>query len=85
MAAAERPELVLATVSRGGRPDLVPAETLKHVKTPTLLIVGGLDHHVLDLNQNALALMQESASECQKKLQIVPGASHLFEEPSRLT
>jgi len=78
-AAAELPNNVGAVVSRGGRPDLA-GPALPHVKAPTLLIVGGTDHVVLDLNRKAMAQMH-----CQKELTIVPGASHLFEEPGTLT
>lgn len=77
-AAARRPDIVRAIVSRGGRPDL--AETaLPHVKAPTLLIVGGADLAVIQLNRQALALL-----EGEKKLELVPGATHLFEEPGAL-
>lgn len=78
VAAAKKPELVQAVVSRGGRPDLA-GEALGHVQDPTLLIVGGDDASVLELNQDALAQMKYT-----KKLEIVPGASHLFEEPGAL-
>jgi putative phosphoribosyl transferase len=77
-AAAERPGRVAAVVSRGGRPDLA-GESLALVAAPTLLIVGGLDHEVLQLNRAALRAMT-----CRKRLEIVPGASHLFEEPGTL-
>jgi putative phosphoribosyl transferase len=80
IAAAEIPEKVDAVVSRGGRPDLA-GEVLAKVKTPTLLIVGGHDEVVIDLNQQALAQMQPGFD---KKLIIVPGASHLFEEVGTL-
>jgi putative phosphoribosyl transferase len=77
-AAARRPEAVRAVVSRGGRPDLArPA--LPHVQAPTLLIVGGDDTEVLALNRLALAELP-----AEKKLEIVPGATHLFEEPGAL-
>jgi putative phosphoribosyl transferase len=78
LAAAERPDLFQAIVSRGGRPDLA-AESLQSVKTPTLLIVGELDSPVLLLNQYALRLLTS-----EKKLEIIPGATHLFEEPGKL-
>lgn len=78
VAAAEVPELVEAVVSRGGRPDLA-GEALRRVVAPTLLIVGGRDLQVLELNRQAFA---ELAGE--KKLEIVPGATHLFEEPGAL-
>lgn len=78
VAAAERPDLVAAVVSRGGRPDLA-GHALSRVTAPTLLIVGGLDTTVIDLNRRALAEMT-----CPAELTIVPGASHLFEEPGTL-
>jgi putative phosphoribosyl transferase len=77
-AAAERPGTVQAVVSRGGRPDLA-GEHLSHVSQPTLLLVGGDDPVVMDLNREALALLPGEA-----RLEIVPGASHLFEEPGTL-
>jgi putative phosphoribosyl transferase len=78
VAAAERPDDVGAVVSRGGRPDLA-GEALPRVKAPTLLIVGGNDTPVIKMNREALALLQ-----CEKQLSIVPGATHLFEEPGTL-
>ena len=78
VAAAERAELVRAVVSRGGRPDLA-GEALPKVKAPTLLIVGGNDRPVLDLNRKALSNLRVA-----KDLTIVPGATHLFEEPGTL-
>ena len=78
VAAAERPEVVHAVVSRGGRPDLAGA-ALPRVRAPTLLIVGGDDVQVIELNRAALALLR-----CEKRLVIIPGASHLFEEPGAL-
>lgn len=80
MAAAELPYMVDAVVSRGGRPDLA-GRALPQVEAPTLLIVGGNDDVVVDLNQKALEQMQP---EVVKRLTIVPGASHLFEEPGTL-
>jgi putative phosphoribosyl transferase len=80
IAAAELPEKVEAVVSRGGRPDLAN-EALHKVQAPTLLIVGGQDELVIELNEKALEQMQPGA---EKKLVIVPGASHLFEEPGAL-
>src|SRR5437762_624875 len=77
-AAAELPNEVGAVVSRGGRPDLA-GEALPKVKAPTLLIVGGEDHVVIDLNEQARAQMK-----CECKIDIVPGATHLFEEPGAL-
>jgi putative phosphoribosyl transferase len=77
-AAARAPEGVRAVVSRGGRPDLAEPY-LPAVQAPTLLIVGGLDTPVIAMNQHALALLR-----CEKELVIVPGATHLFEEPGTL-
>jgi putative phosphoribosyl transferase len=78
MAAAERADVVGAVVSRGGRPDLA-GPALTRIKAPTLLIVGGNDFPVIDLNRAALAKLH-----CEKQLVIVPGATHLFEEPGAL-
>src|SRR5437016_9448164 len=78
VAAAELPNEAGAVVSRGGRPDLA-GEALPKVKAPTLLIVGGEDHVVIDLNEQARAQMK-----CECKIDIVPGATHLFEEPGAL-
>ncbi|HUU34969.1 MAG TPA: alpha/beta hydrolase [Vicinamibacterales bacterium] len=78
VAAAERPDRVRAVVSRGGRPDLAGA-ALARVRTPTLLIVGGRDEDVITLNERARALMPGPV-----ELTIVPGATHLFEEPGTL-
>jgi putative phosphoribosyl transferase len=77
--AAERPDLVRAVVARGGRPDLAGAAVLPAVRAPSLLIVGGLDTEVLALNAGALERLR-----CEKRLEVVPGASHLFEEAGRL-
>jgi dienelactone hydrolase len=77
-AAAVRPNVVGAIVSRGGRPDLAGA-ALMQVKAPTLLLVGEYDGQVIELNRQALAQMR-----CEKQLVIVPGATHLFEEPGAL-
>ncbi len=79
MAAAKRPDGVCAVVSRGGRPDLA-GEALAQVRAPTLFIVGGEDVPVIGMNREAL--QQLGARE--KHLVIVPGASHLFEEPGKL-
>lgn len=68
-----------ALVSRGGRPDLASQEALGTVQTPTLLLVGGLDNGVIELNQLAYDRLR-----CEKELVIVPGATHLFEEPGTL-
>jgi pimeloyl-ACP methyl ester carboxylesterase len=78
VAAALRADRVGAVVSRGGRPDLADV-ALRDVRAPTLLIVGGNDPEVLELNRMALKLMS-----CVRQLAIVPGASHLFEEPGAL-
>lgn len=78
IAAAERPQSVGAVVSRGGRPDLA-GEALPRVQAPTLLIVGGLDDVVIDLNRKAA-----EALECHYRLTIIPGATHLFSEPGKL-
>lgn len=77
VAAAERPETA-AVVSRGGRPDLAAAR-LADVRAPTLLIVGGEDHAVLEMNGRALAMLGP-----EKDLAVIPGAGHLFEEPGAL-
>jgi putative phosphoribosyl transferase len=76
--AAEMQEQIAAVVSRGGRPDLAE-DALDKVKAPTLLIVGGEDETVLALNKKAMAQMR-----CITKLHVVPGATHLFEEPGAL-
>ena len=73
-AAGRRPELISAVVSRGGRPDLA-ADTLASVLAPTLLIVGERDTVVIELNRRAMAQLS-----CPTRLEIVPGATHLFEE-----
>jgi putative phosphoribosyl transferase len=78
LAAAELPDLVVAIVSRGGRPDLA-GPALPRVRAPTLLIVGGNDVQVIQLNRTALAQML-----CEKQLVIIPKATHLFEEPGAL-
>lgn len=78
IAAAELPAEIKAVVSRGGRPDLA-LDYLQKVRAPTLLIVGGNDSVVIDLNKKALARLS-----VVKKLEIVPGASHLFEEQGKL-
>ena len=70
---------IAAVVSRGGRPDLAGPQALPLVRAPTLLIVGGWDDVVIDLNRQAYDLLR-----CEKKLEIVPGATHLFEEPGTL-
>ena len=78
VAAAAQPDAVAAVVSRGGRPDLA-GEALRDVKAPTLLIVGGADHTVIELNQGAARDLQ-----CETRLVLVPHATHLFEEPGTL-
>jgi dienelactone hydrolase len=78
VAAAQRPAAVGAVVSRGGRPDLA-GEALPNVQAPTLLIVGGLDTPVIEMNRHAMAQMR-----AKTQLVIVPGATHLFEEPGTL-
>ena len=78
VAAARRPEIVDAIVSRGGRPDLA-SDDLPAVRAPTLLIVGGNDDVVLELNEQAAASLK-----CDHQLVVIPGATHLFEEPGTL-
>ena len=78
ISAAEKPDSISAVVSRGGRPDLA-GSSLPFVAAPTLLIVGGADFGVIELNQGAFDQLS-----CEKKLEIVPGATHLFEEPGTL-
>jgi putative phosphoribosyl transferase len=78
VAAAELPERVAAVVSRGGRPDLA-GDALERVVAPTLLIVGGNDEVVLELNRAALERLRAPA-----RLEVIPGATHLFEEPGKL-
>ena len=78
VAAAELPDRVAAVVSRGGRPDLA-GDALERVMAPTLLIVGGNDDVVLELNRAALARLRAPA-----RLEVIPGATHLFEEPGAL-
>lgn len=77
VASTENPEIA-AIVSRGGRPDLA-GDVLSQIRAPTLLIVGGADAGVLELNQDAFARLN-----CVKQLHVVPGATHLFEEPGAL-
>jgi dienelactone hydrolase len=78
VAAAERPSTVFAVVSRGGRPDLAGA-ALERVHVPTLLLVGGDDHIVIELNEVA-----RRAIPAEVRLDVIPGATHLFEEPGKL-
>jgi|SRR5919198_4059254 dienelactone hydrolase len=96
VAAARRPNTINAIVSRGGRPDLAGIDTLQKVQAPTLLIVGGNDVPVIDMNKQALDKMhmlvesnnnnntESKKNKKKKKLVIVPGATHLFEEPGKL-
>ncbi|MDD5384501.1 MAG: dienelactone hydrolase family protein [Gallionella sp.] len=78
-AAAKMENKIAAVVSRGGRPDLAGEIDLNRVTAPTLLIVGAADYGVIELNQQAYALMN-----CEKELILIPGATHLFEEPGTL-
>jgi len=78
VAAAELGEEIGAVVSRGGRPDL-GGDALPQVTGPTLLIVGGFDYAVIEMNKEAYAQLR-----CEKEMKIVPGATHLFEEPGAL-
>ncbi len=77
---AAQDEAIAAVVSRGGRPDLTGAALLAKVRAPTLLIVGGLDYGVIELNESA----RDALLHCERELAIVPGASHLFEERGTL-
>jgi putative phosphoribosyl transferase len=77
---AAMPHAVRALVSRGGRPDLAGRTALRAVKAPTLLIVGAEDHGVIELNESA----REALTACQSELDLVPRATHLFEEPGTL-
>lgn len=79
VAAAKKANIVKAVVSRGGRPDLA-GESLVHVEAPTLLIVGGHDEAVIEMNKSAMSKMH-----CIKQIEIIPGATHLFEEPGTLS
>lgn len=78
--AARMPDAIAAVVSRGGRPDLAGSEALEQVRAPTLLIVGGRDYGVIELNESA----KIELINCECELTIVPGATHLFEEPGTL-
>lgn len=78
VAAAARPGPVVSVISRGGRPDLA-GDALRRVEVPVLLLVGGKDAQVLELNQNAAQLLHT-----EHRLQVIPGATHLFEEPGAL-
>ena len=77
--AARTPDAVAAVVSRGGRPDLAGEQALGLVKSPVLLIIGGRDREVIELNRVAAEQM-----DCPLRIEIVPGATHLFEEPGAL-
>ncbi|HSX12171.1 MAG TPA: alpha/beta family hydrolase [Rhabdochlamydiaceae bacterium] len=79
MAAAQKEKEIFAIVSRGGRPDLAGVENLPKVTAPTLLIVGSRDTETIQLNEEALKQLS-----CEKKLTIIPNATHLFEEPGAL-
>jgi len=78
-AASIGPKIVKAVVCRGGRPDMAMTEALKTLKSPTLLVVGGLDTEVIKLNRQAYEKMN-----CIREFTIIPGATHLFEEPGKL-
>lgn len=85
VAAAQRQKIIKAIVSRGGRPDLAGSENLSRIQAPTLLIIGGNDEPVIEMNKDAfkqLSLLQDD--EKKKKIVIIPGATHLFEEPGKL-
>lgn len=78
-ASANRGEQIKAIVSRGGRPDLAGPTVLSQVKAPTLLLVGGRDTSAIALNREAIAQLT-----CVKQMRVIPGATHLFEEPGTL-
>jgi dienelactone hydrolase len=78
-AAAKLGNKITAVVSRGGRPDLAGEQALRQVNAPTLLLVGGADYGVIELNQQAYSLLN-----CEKQLTLISGATHLFEEPGTL-
>lgn len=85
VAAAQRQKIVKAIVSRGGRPDLAGSENLSRVQAPTLLIIGGNDEPVIEMNKDAFKqLTNLEDNQKKKKIVIVPGATHLFEEPGKL-
>jgi putative phosphoribosyl transferase len=85
VAAAQRQKIIKAIVSRGGRPDLAGLESLSKVQAPTLLLVGGNDEPVIEMNRDAFKqLTNLEDNEKKKKIVIVPGATHLFEEPGKL-
>lgn len=84
IAAAQRQQIVKAIVSRGGRPDLADYASLSKVKAPTLLIIGGNDKPVIEMNKEAFQRLSSIEGNDKKKVVIVPGATHLFEEPGKL-
>jgi putative phosphoribosyl transferase len=85
VAAAQRQKIIKAIVSRGGRPDLAGSENLSKVQAPTLLLVGGNDEPVIEMNRDAFKqLTNLKDNERKKKIIIVPGATHLFEESGKL-
>jgi putative phosphoribosyl transferase len=85
VSAAQRQKIVKAIVSRGGRPDLAGSESLSRVQAPTLLIIGGDDEPVIGMNEEAFKQLTDLEDEDKKKkIVIVPGATHLFEEPGKL-
>ena len=85
VAAAQRQKIIKAIVSRGGRPDLAGSENLSRVQAPTLLIIGGNDEPVIEMNKDVFKqLTNLEDNEKKKKIIIVPGATHLFEEPGKL-
>src|ERR687896_1047213 len=85
VAAAQRQKIIKAIVSRGGRPDLADSESLSKVQAPTLLIIGGNDEPVIEMNKDAFKQLSHlQDDEKKKKIIIVPGATHLFEEPGKL-
>jgi putative phosphoribosyl transferase len=84
VAAAKRADVVKGVVSRGGRPDLAGEEYLNRIKAPTLLLVGGNDEPVIGLNEEAYDKLKLLKEDDEKKLTIIPGATHLIEEPGKL-
>jgi putative phosphoribosyl transferase len=84
VAAAQRQDIIKAIVSRGGRPDLAGSENLSRVQAPTLLIIGGNDEPVIEMNKDAFKQLTNLEDNEKKKIVIVPGATHLFEEPGKL-
>jgi dienelactone hydrolase len=84
VAAAERQKIVKAVVSRGGRPDLAGSSNLSKVQAPTLLIVGGNDEPVIEMNKEAFEKLTNVEENKKKTIIIVPRATHLFEEPGKL-